>query len=328
MLLAKIVTLALTLSLFAVSATLAEPVSIKFSQIENRNTPRGKASEYFKRLVEQRSNKRIKVEFYAANGLLDESKELDELKSNWIQMSAPSWTRLTDINPQLLLFDLPFLFADTEHLHRVLDGTIGKEILAKTSREGLVALAFWDNGSKQLTANRPLILPQDAAGLKFGLTGSEVDREQFRILGASGQVTPLEQRYETLKKGEIDGQESTLSDVYNQELYRVQSNLTLSNHGYLGYLVMTNSHFWDQLPKDLKVIILGAIRDAGEYSRELAVQLHNDTLEKIRSTRTIRVRQLTATEKELWKNRLQHIYPAFYGKVGRKLITDIAKEEP
>ncbi len=320
MLLAKIFILLLPLTLLAASLSLADPVTIKFSHADSRLSPKGKASEYLKRLVEQRSNNRIRVEIYPNGSLFDDRDALEALKFNAIQMTAPSLTRLSVSNPQLLLFDLPFLFQNVEQLHAVIDGTIGRRMLEASSRNGLIALSFWDKGFKQFTANRRLFLPRDAVGLTFRSGESSVVREQFRTLDAIPQTVPLPQLYSSLEKGETDGQENTLGDIYNRGLYQVQSNLTISNHGYLGYMVLTNDNFWGQLPKDLKVIIQGAIKDAAEYTREMATQLNNDALKKIRATGRIKIHRLTPEERKTWENRLDKIYPAFYEKIGEKLV--------
>lgn len=316
----KIFILLLTLLAVGTLPAFSAPVTIRFSHVVGKDTPKGKASEYFKRLVEQRSNNRIRVDIYPDGTLFDDTKVLDALKYNAVQMAAPSLSKLSGIAPQLQLFDLPFLFHDTEHLHRVIDGEIGAELLADASREGLVALAFWDNGFKQLTANRGLIAPQDAAGLKMRIEGSAVQKAQFETLGATTLTIPFPRLYEALRNGEVDGQENTLSNVYNRRLYEVQSDLTLSNHGYLEYLVVVSERFWKGLPEDLKVIIRGAIKDAGEYTRDMAVQLNRDALYKLRNTNAIRIHKLSAPQQQAWQEKLRRIYPRFYDQIGANLV--------
>ena len=316
----KTVLLTLLLLLLVVGSGLAEPIIIKFSHVVGQNTPKGKASEYLKRLIEQRSNDRIKVEIYADGALFDDWAVQEALTKNVVQMAAPSFSKLSGVNPQLQLFGLPFLFEDIEHLHRVVDGDIGTELLKSSSRNGLFALAFWDNGFKQLTANQKLINPQDAAGLRFRIEGSKVLQAQYAALDATSRTIPFPMLYTALAKNEVDGQENTLSNIYNEELYRVQSDLTISNHGYLGYLVLTNDSFWSQLPEDLKVIVRGALKDATEYIREMAVKLNNDALQEIRATDAMKIHVLTSTEKEIWRTKLKGIYTDLHNQISEDLI--------
>ncbi len=323
----KTVLLTLTLLLLFIGSSFAQPIIIKFSHVVGQNTPKGKAGEYFKRLVEQRSNGRIRVEVYANGTLFDDWDVQEALKTNVIQMAAPSYSKLSGVNPQLQLFGLPFLFKDAEHLHSVVDGKIGTELLKSASKNGLVALAFWDNGFKQLTANRKLTNPHDAAGLRFRIEGSNVLTAQYEALGATSLTIPFPMLYTALEKKEIDGQENTLSNIYNQELYRVQSDLTLSNHGYLGYLVLTNNSFWSQLPEDLKVIVQGAIKDATEYIREMAIKLNDDALLKLRSTGIVKVQVLTSAEREIWRTKLRGLYPDFYNEIGADLIHKVQEAQ-
>lgn len=319
MLFAKTIINLLAITLLTVGPTMAGPVTIRFSHMVSQETPKGKASNYFKRLVEQRSNNRILVKIYPDGSLFDDHDALTELRHNVIQMAAPDLSGLFDIAPQLQLFDLPFMFNDLDQLHRVIDGEVGARMLEDVSHNGLVALSFWDNGFKQLTANRRLARPQDISGLKFHTMSPGIFKEQLRKLGAKPQNVKFSKRYTALKEGAVDGQESTLVDFYRQKYYQVQSDLTISNHGYLGFMVLTNNIFWSQLPKDLKVIIQGAIQDATEYTREMAVQINNDALKKIRATGATRIHVLTAAEKELWRSKFKGLSSDHYHKIDTKL---------
>ncbi len=225
----------------------ASPIVIKFSHVVAVDTPKGQAAEYFKKLVEERSNGEIKVEVYPNSSLFDDKDVMTPLMTNAVQMAAPSFSKFTSFAPSLQLVDLPFLFNDADHLHRVLDGKVGQKILSDVGSKGLVGLAFWDNGFKQLSANKPLLTPADAAGLKFRIMSSKVLEAQFKAVDANPQVLPFSEVYSALQQGVVDACENPLSNFYTKKFYEVQSDLTLSNHGYLGYLVVTNKIFWNKL---------------------------------------------------------------------------------
>ena len=127
-------TLLILLALLFVATTLqAKPLTIKFSHVVAKDTPKGKAAEFFKQRIEERSEGRIKVKIYPNATLYGDRAALKALQSNSIQLAAPSFAKFTDHSPQLQLFDLPFLFRDTAHLHQVLDGEVGSSLLQAAS---------------------------------------------------------------------------------------------------------------------------------------------------------------------------------------------------
>lgn len=305
---------------FTAGSAVARPITIKFSHVVAVDTPKGQAAEYFKKLVEERSNDEIKVEIYPNASLYGAQVAIDALSVNALQMTAPSFSKFTDFIPQLQLFDLPFLFDDKEHLHKVLDGEVGRKILTLVGKRGLMGLAYWDNGFKQISANKPLIKPENAAGLKFRTMSSKVLEEQFKAIEADSMVLPFSEVYGALRQGVVDGQENTLSNIYTQRFHEVQSDLTLTNHGYLGYLVVTNKIFWNRLTERQREIITGAMRDATEFARTKAAELNETNLEKIRESGRIAIHELSADQRRVWKKKLMTIYPEFYDVIGKDLI--------
>lgn len=315
----------LALLLVFVPPLQAKPLTIKFSHVVAKDTPKGKAAEQLKRLIEERSGGRIKVKIYPNATLYGDRAALSALQSNAIQLAAPSFAKFTDYTPQLQLFDLPFLFRDTKHLHQVLDGEVGNFLLQKASSQGLHALAFWDNGFKQISANKPLLKPQDAASLRFRIMGSKVLEAQFRAIGADPQVLPFSEVYSALQQGIVAGQENTLSNIYTKRFHLVQTDLTISNHGYLGYLVVTNEIFWRKIPDDLKLIITEAIAETTLFVRTIAAQVNADYLEKITSSGTIKIHTLTPAQRSVWQTKMFEIYPDFYDIIGEELIIKTQK---
>lgn len=303
----------------------AKPITIKFSHVVASDTPKGQTVEYFKELVEERSQGRIKVKIYPNATLYGDRAALQALQLNAIQMAAPSFSKFVDHSPQLQLFDLPFLFRDADHLHQVLDGPTGKRLLKMTSRNKLHALAFWDNGFKQLTANRPLLKPSDATGLKFRIMSSKVLVEQFRAIGANPQILPFSEVYAALQQGIVVGQENTLSNIFTKGFHRVQSDLTISNHGYLGYVLVTNDIFWSRLPEDLRQIIEQAIAESNVFSRETALHVNTEALARLHESGKIKIHYLSDQQRSVWQKKMRKIYPRFYALIGEQIIRDVQK---
>ena len=300
----------------------ASPIVIKFSHVVAVDTPKGQAAEYFKKLVEERSNGQIKVEVYPNSSLFDDKDVMTPLMTNAVQMAAPSFSKFTKFAPSLQLVDLPFLFNDADHLHRVLQGDVGQKILAAVGSKGLVGLAFWDNGFKQLSANKPLIKPEDAAGLKFRIMSSKVLEAQFKAVDANPQVLPFSEVYSALQQGVVDACENPLSNFYTKKFYEVQSDLTLSNHGYLGYLVVTNKIFWNKLNDQQKSLVSEAMKEATDYGNKLALQMDQDYLAKVKASGKTTVHELTPAQRKAWKDAMLPIYPKFYDVIGKDLIDE------
>lgn len=317
----KLLVLTFVLTLLFSFSAFAKPLVVKFSHVVANDTPKGKAALYLKKIVEERTDGRMKVEVYPNASLYGDREAIEALQMNAIQLAAPSFSKFTGFVPELQIFDLPFLFNDSEHLHKVLDGEVGQKILELVSQKGLVGLAYWDNGFKQISdKQRPLVKPSDAEGLKFRIMSSKVLEEQFKVIGANPQVLPFSEVYSALQQGVVDGQENTLSNIYTKKFHEVQNYLTISNHGYLGYLLVTNKIFMNKLPDDLKEIFLGAVKDATEYAREIAREVNQDYLEKIKESGKVEIIQLTPEQRQVWKEKMMEIYPEFYDVIGEELI--------
>jgi C4-dicarboxylate-binding protein DctP len=314
----------------AASFSFAAQYVIKFSHVVSPDTPKGKAADYFAKRVEELSHGKIKVEVYPNAQLCGDKVVLRKMKFNAVQMAAPSFSKFTGLVPQLALFDLPFLFKDANHLHKVLDGEVGQKLLKMVDAKGYVALAYWDNGFKQLSdSKRPLIKPSDAAGLKFRVMSSKVLIAQFKALNAIPVVMPFSEVYSALQQGVVDGQENTISNIYTKKFYEVQKYMTMSNHGYLGYMVVISKQFWNKLPNNLKAVVKEAMKEATAKERVWAKQLNDSQFAKIKAyaekTGKLKIIYLTKKQREAWVKKLRSIYPEFYGTIGKDLIEKAIK---
>jgi len=310
------------------SMSLAAEYVIKFSHVVSPDTPKGKAADYFAKRVEELSHGKIKVQVYPNAQLGGDKIILRKLKFNSVQMAAPSFSKFTGLVRQLGIFDLPFLFKDENHLHKVLDGEVGEKLKNMVTKKGYVALAYWDNGFKQISdSKRALIKPEDCKGLKFRVMSSKVLIEQFKALDAIPVVLPFSEVYSALQQGVVDGQENTISNIYTKKFYEVQKYMTITNHGYLGYLVVISKKFWNRLPADMKKVVLKAMKEATEKERIWAKELNNAQLQKIKEyakkTGKLEIDYLTPQERELWVKKLRSIYPKFYSTIGEDLIKKV-----
>jgi len=313
----------------AVVATsgMAADYTLKFSHVVSSNTPKGKAADFFEKRLEELSDGRIDVQIYPSSQLYKDNAVLKAIRLNSVQMAAPSFSKFGKIVPQLALFDLPFIFKDINHLHRVQDGSVGTKLKSLVNAKGIVALNFWDNGFKQLSSSKKaLIVPADAKGQKFRIMSSKVLEAQFHAVGANPQMMPFSEVYSGLQQGVIDGQENTNSNIFTKKFHEVQEHLTITNHGYLGYLVVMSKKFWKSLPKDLQKNVAQAMNEATEKEREFAQELNDSQLAQIKDyakkTGKLTIYNLTDEQKNAWREKVSTIYPEFYSdrKIGKDLI--------
>ena len=315
---------------FLVSSTFAAEYTIKFSHVVSPDTPKGKAADFFAKRVKELTNGEVEVKVFPNSQLYSDKAVMKALMIDNVQMAVPSFSKFTRLVPQLQLFDLPFLFRDMKHVHAVMDGPVGAKLKNMVTKKGFVALNYWDNGFKQLSTNKKaLIWPKDAKGQKFRIMSSKVLEAQFRAVGANPQVLPFSEVYSALQQGVVDGCENPLSNFYTKKFYEVQKNLTLSNHGYLGYLVVMSKRFWNRLPANLKPKIIQAMNEATVYERKEAAALEGVFLANIKAyakkTGKLKIYTLTPKETAAWRKVMVSIYPKFYNVIGKKLIEDAQK---
>jgi C4-dicarboxylate-binding protein DctP len=317
----------LSVALLATMSFAAE-YTLKFSHVVSPDTPKGKAADYFAKRVAELSHGKIEVKVYP-NGVLGKDKAvLRKMKFNSIQMAAPTFSKFTGLVPQLGVFSLPFIFKDENHLHKVLDGEVGQKLLDMVTKKGYVALAYWDNGFKEMSDNvRPLIKPSDAKGLKFRVMNSKVLMAQFRAIGAIPQPLPFSEVYSALQQGVVDGQENTISNIYTKKFYEVQKYMTMTNHGYLGYMVVMSKRAWSKLPADMQKVVKQAMKEATAKERVWADALNNAQLNKIKEyakkTGKLTIYNLTPSQRKVWEDKLSEIYPEFYPTIGKDLINKV-----
>jgi len=323
--------LSVAVALFVVAVfsavSFAKPIIMKFSHVVAVNTPKGEAANYLAKLVKERTHGRVIVKVYPNAMLYDDRAAIEALQMNAIQLACPASAKFTGWLPELQLFDLPYLFKNTKHLHKVMDGPVGKKILSLFKRKGMVGLAFWDNGFKVLSNNKhPIVLPKDCKGLKFRIMSSKVLEAQFKALGASPQVLPFSEVYSALEQGVVDGCENPWSNLYTKKFYEVAPYTTETYHGYLGYVLVTNQIFWNSLPKDLKKIILGCVKDATAYEREEAAKLTKKQRALVLKDPKVKDVVLTPAQRKIWEKKLRTIYPQFYKTIGKDLIEEAIRE--
>jgi C4-dicarboxylate-binding protein DctP len=308
-------------------ATAQQPIVIKFSHVVALDTPKGKGAEQFKKLAEERTKGRVKVEVYPNSTLFKDGEEMEALQLGSVQMLAPSLAKFGPLGVrEFEVFDLPYIFDDYEELHKVTSGPVGQALFKKLESKGIVGLAYWDNGFKDMSANKPLKVPADYKGIKMRIQSSKVLGDEMKALGAIPQVMAFSEVYQALQTGVVDGTENPPSNFYTQKMHEVQKYLALTNHGYLGYAVIVNKKFWDGLPPDVRTTLEGAMKDATKYANDIAKKENDDALEAVKKSGRTQIITLTPEEKAAMKKALVVVHKENESRVGKDTIAEVYKE--
>lgn len=313
---------------FALSASAfaQAPIVIKFSHVVAQDTPKGKASEFFAKRAGELTKGRVKVEVYANSALYKDKEEMEALQLGAVQMLAPSLAKFGPLGAkEFEAFDLPFIFDDYNELHKVTQGPVGKALFAKLEPKGVKGLAYWDNGFKSFSANTPLRVPADYKGKKFRIQSSKVLEEQVRAVGGIPQVMAFSEVYQALQTGVVDGTENPISNLYTQKMHEVQKHLSLTNHGYLGYAVITNKKFWEGLPADIRGELEQAMKEATDYANKIAKDENDKALEGVKASGKTTVYTPTAEERMALKKAMVPVHNKMADRVGKETLQEIYK---
>ncbi len=306
------------------AAFAADPIAIKFSHVVAADTPKGKAADRFAELAKEKTKGRVEVTVYPNSTLFKDKEEMEALQLGSVQMLAPSLAKFGPLGvKEFEVFDLPYLFDDYAQLHKVTQGPVGKALLDKLADKGVLGLAYWDNGFKVMSANKPLREVKDFRGQKMRIQSSKVLDAQMRALGASPQVMAFSEVYQALQTGVVDGTENPPSNLYTQKMHEVQKYVTLSDHGYLGYAVIVNKAFWDGLPPDVRTALEAAMVEATDYANEIARQENEDALAKVKTSGKSELITLTPEQKAAWKKALIKVHRQMEDRIGKDLIQSI-----
>jgi len=322
----KIKALSAAVMLLAFSATSipAAPIVIKFSHVVTNDTPKGQAADYFKKIVEERSNGAIKVEVYPHSQLYKDIDEIEALQQGKVQMLAPSLSKFAPLGiKEFELFDLPFVFDGYDKLHKITQGSIGAKLLAMLEPRGIHGLAYWDSGFKVMSANKPIRTPEDFKGLKMRIQYSKVSDGMMRSVGAIPKIIAFSELYQALDAGTVDGCDNAPSNLYTQQLHEAQKYVTLSDHAYQGYAVIVNEEFWYSLPADSRKILEDAMKDATLFANSIAKKSNDEALTAIKKSGKSQFINLTAKERAAWKKVMDKAHKENIRRIGPELIKEV-----
>lgn len=321
MLTAATVALTLSVSATAVAAACEDgEIVIKFSHVTNTDKhPKGLAASLLEQRVNEEMNGKACMEVFPNSTLYDDDKVLEAMLQGDVQMAAPSLSKFEQFTKVFRLFDLPFVFKNIEAVDEFQNSEVGAEMKNSMERRGLTGLAFWHNGMKQMSANKPLMLPEDANGLKFRVQPSDVIKAQMEAIGVSPQPMAFSEVYGALQTGVVDGQENTWSNIYGQKFFEVQDGVTETNHGVLDYMVVTSTDWWEGLPEDVRSQLATIIEEVTEERNAAVGEVDAEARQAILDTGT-EIRELTPEQRQVWVEAMKPVWEQFVGDVGQENI--------
>ncbi|MEO1089203.1 MAG: TRAP transporter substrate-binding protein [Pseudomonadota bacterium] len=315
--------LAFAVGLGLTAGAAAEEIVIKFSHVTaEAGNPKGEAATLFAERVNSSPELqgKVRVEVYPNSQLFNDDKVLEAMLLGDVQLAAPSLSKFENFTLKYRVFDLPFMFEDIAAVDRFQSSPEGQALLDAMSDYGLKGLGYWHNGMKQLSANRPLVEPSDAEGLKFRIQTSDVLESQFRALDANPQKMAFSEVYGALQQGVVDGQENTWSNIYTKKFFEVQDGITETNHGIIDYLLVTNADFWDGLPDDVRTELDRILAEVTVEANQMSAQLADESRQKVLDA-GVEIRQLTPEQRAAWVAAVRPVWDEFADDIGGDVIT-------
>jgi C4-dicarboxylate-binding protein DctP len=313
--------LAITLSAGAVAAACDDGETvIKFSHVTNTDKhPKGIAASLLQQRVNDEMDGTACMEVFPNSTLYTDEQVIEAMLRGDVQLAAPSLSLFESITKAYRLFDLPFMFKNIDAVDAFQASDTGQAMLNSMQRRGLQGLGFWHNGMKQFSANKPLLDPTDANGLKFRVQPSDVLVAQMNALGASPQPMAFAEVYGALQTGVVDGQENTWSNIYGQKFFEVQDGITETNHGIIDYLVVASVDWLDSLDAEVREQFLTILSEVTTARNAEVGKVDLEAKQAILDTGGV-IRELTAEQRQAWVDVMKPVWTQFEEEVGAENI--------
>ena len=293
---------------------------VKFSHVTNTDKhPKGIAAELLKTRVNEEMEGTMCMEVFPNSTLYTDEQVIEAMLRGDVQMAAPSLSLFESITKAYRLFDLPFLFDDIAAVDAFQASEPGQEMLDKMQRRGVQGLGFWHNGMKQMSANKPLLEPTDAQGLKFRVQPSDVLVAQMEALGASPQPMAFAEVYGALQTGVVDGQENTWSNIYGQKFFEVQDGITETNHGVLDYMLVASVDFLDSLDPEVREQLVTIAEEVTAERNAAVTQVDEEARQAIIDAGG-EIRELSEEQRAAWVETMKPVWAQFEEEVGADMI--------
>ena len=248
----------------------ADARDFRSADIHPTDYPTVEAVRYVGKLVAERSNGKLGIKVFPNGALGTEKDTIEQLKIGALEMMRINVAPLNNVVPETMVTALPFIFRDTGHMRRVLDGPIGDEILAAMESQGMIGLAFYDSGSRSMySAAKPYKTLADMKGAKIRVQQSDLFVAMIQALGANATPMPFGEVYTALKTGIVDAAENNYPSYESSRHFEAAKYFTLTEHAMAPEVLVFSKVAWDRLSKDDQATVRKAAKDSVPYMRKL-----------------------------------------------------------
>jgi C4-dicarboxylate-binding protein DctP len=312
--------LALSANAYAADDCNDGEIVIKFSHVvAATGHPKGDAATLLAERVNDEMNGKACMQVFPNSQLFDDDKVMEALLLGDVQLAAPSLSKFEAYTLKFRLFDLPFLFQDLDAVERFTTGENGKELLNSMTDYGFQGLGYWSSGLKQFSANKPLLVPDDAKGLKFRVQTSDVAVAMIEAMGANAQKLAFKEVYGALQTGVVDGQENSWSNIYTQKFFEVQDGITETNHQLLAYLLVTSDEWLDSLDPEVRDQFLTIVEEVTATANGNVAAAEAQNRQNVLDAGST-IRELTPEQRKAWVGAMKPVWDKFEGDIGKDLI--------
>ncbi len=316
---------ALTASFSALSLDI-KPRLIRFGYGLNEQSNQGRAAKVFAEQVEKASGGKMKVRAIGAAALGPDTQMQQALIGGAQEMMVGSTATLVGITKEMALWDTPFLISNAKEADLLLDGPIGDKIRAKLQDKGLVGLAYWENGFRNLTnSKRPVAKLEDLDGIKLRVMQNNVFLTSFKTLGANAVPMAFSELFSALETNTVDGQENPFNTILSSKFYEVQKYLTVTNHVYSPWIVLVSKKWWDQLSRDEQKVLTDAAKASRDFERK---DTRDEAAKAVADLKAkgMQINELPAAEASRMRNKLTRVYAQIGADVGMDLWIETQNE--
>lgn len=311
---------AFLVTLFSSSLAFASGMVLKLGHIAEKTNPYAMGADHFAELVKKKSNGEIEIKVFPSSQLGAQKELIEGLIYGTVDMTLTGTAELGTFQPQMAIFDMPFLFKDRAHAYKALD-TVGMELGKPLEAKGIKLLGYMENGIRHVTNNvRPVKSPADMKGLKVRVMNNKVYVEMIKALGASPTPMAFSELYSALQQGTVDGQENPSAHIFTKRFYEVQKYASLTGHAYAPEPVLISMMAWKKLTPAQQEIIQSAANEAIAWQRQLSEKEDQAFWEKIKATGKIEVIDV---DRKPFMEATQSVYKQLAKTVGQNNIDKI-----
>jgi TRAP-type transport system periplasmic protein len=303
-----------------------KPRLIRFGYGLNEQSNQGRASKVFADAVEKASGGKMKVRAIGASALGPDVQMQQALIGGAQEMMVGSTATLVGITKEMALWDTPFLLSNAKEADALLDGPIGDKIRDKLQEKGLVGLAYWENGFRNLTnSKRAITKVEDLEGIKLRVMQNNVFLNSFKTLGANAVPMAFSELFSALETNTVDGQENPFNTILSSKFYEVQKYVTVTNHVYSPWIVLVSKKWWDQLSKDEQKILSDAAKTSRDYERKDTREEASRAVADLKA-KGMQVNELSPAESARMRDKLTRVYAQIGADIGMDLWNDAQGE--